>query len=49
MPWVSWYWHVGIVIDIDDDWVLVESMNYKWRYIVSRDRIDSAQISSYIY
>ena len=45
-----WYGHVGIVVDIDDDGaVLLESMNYRWRYIVSRDWISTSSISSYIY
>ena len=31
---------MGIVIDRDDSGILVESMNYRGRFVVSRDVID---------
>lgn len=50
MPiWWWWYGHVGIVIDIDGDNILLESMNWVWPYIVNRTRIDSSRIRWYIY
>ncbi len=45
----SGYWHVGIVIDINGDQILIESMNYIWPYIVNRVRVDASRIRWYIY
>jgi CHAP domain/LysM domain len=45
----SGYWHVGIVIDINGDQVLIESMNYVWPYIVNRLRVEKSRIRWYIY
>ena len=45
----SGYWHVGIVIDVNDDSVLIESMNYLWQYIVNRIWVEKSRIRWYIY
>jgi surface antigen len=47
--WWGWYWHVGIVIDVSDDSVLLESMNWVGPYIVNRIWIDKSRIRWYIY
>lgn len=50
MPiWWWWYGHVGIVIDISGDDVLLESMNWVGPYIVNRIWIDTSRIRWYIY
>jgi surface antigen len=45
----SGYGHVGIVVDVSGNQVLIESMNYVWPYIVNRIRIDKSRIRWYIY
>lgn len=45
----SGYWHVGIVVDVSGDSVLIESMNYIGPYIVNRIRVDKSRIRWYIY
>lgn len=50
MPiWRGWYWHVGIVIDIDGDQILLESMNWVGNYIVNRVWISTSRVRWYIY
>jgi len=50
MPvWRGGYWHVGIVVDIDGDQILLESMNWIGNYIVNRVWIDVSRVRWYIY
>lgn len=47
------YWHVAIVVDVDrkNRKLLIEEMNYIWRFIADRRRIsmDNPKIVGYIY
>ena len=60
-PWsivqLTWQWynryygHVGIVMDIEDDDIIIKDMNYRWLWEVTIRRIpkDSKTIDWYIY